>query len=222
MNYSLREKCSRDGAPQRPISWTDTRRRLDDDRRRLRALLRASGSNLSLIGAFSAAYLCVWLHRISHYYYTNRCVCLAGVFWQLNMLLTGADISPAADIQGGLVIPHPAGVSITAIAGRNLTVMALSGIGCGMSEHRPDRLARAVPVLGDNVYLSYHAGIHGPVKIGNGAHISPGCIVTTDVDAHTTIAGPPVRWRRLTPWMKSGPRHRACTAGENRSTGDES
>lgn len=128
------------------------------------------------------AYACVWLHRLSHYLHRRGRVRPARVAWHLNLLLTGADICPSADLAGGLVIPHPAGVVLAGTAGRDLTIMAQAGLHGG-------------PILGDGVHLGAHAGVHGAVRVGNGVHVEPGCCVTTDISDHTTVDGPPPRFR---------------------------
>lgn len=138
------------------------------------------------------AYACVWLYRVSHYFHERRRARLARFIWNLNVLVTGADLSVSADVGGGLVIPHPAGVSISGTAGRNLTVMALAGIG-GEVTGSADGPEPGLPALGDDVSLAHRAGIRGPVRIGDGVRISAGCIVTTDVEAGVTIGVPPLR-----------------------------
>ncbi len=181
-------------APRPPVTWRETRLRLRRDRERLRSVLTAgSGSFLSLL---FPAYICVWLHRISHYMHGRRRFRLARFFWNLNLILTGADIGPSAELQGGLVIPHPAGVLIRGSAGRNLTVLAQAGISGGLPDVATGEDPSAAPTLGDDVHISHQAGVHGAVRIGSGVSIAPGCIVTGDVEDHAAVSGPPARIRR--------------------------
>ena len=108
--------------------------------------------------------------------------------WQLNVVFTGADIDPSTDAAGGLVIPYPAGVSIAGTAGHDLTVMALACVDRVPSDG--SEIEPEPPVLGDGVVLGHKAMVCGPVRVGNGVHITPGCVVTTDVEAHTVVASP--------------------------------
>ncbi|MDP6417078.1 MAG: hypothetical protein QGG54_18880, partial [Gammaproteobacteria bacterium] len=139
---------------------------------------------------FSPAWLCVWFHRLSHYCYHRRWNRLSRIFWQLNVMVTGADINPSSDLGAGLVIPYPAGISIHASSGRNLTVMGLCAISGGLSEIPGMPGPQGRPLLGDDVYLSYHSGAYGPVRIGNHVRLDPGCYVSEDVPDDTRMVGP--------------------------------
>jgi serine O-acetyltransferase len=142
-----------------PITWRETRQRLTADRARIREALRAPAAEGSFMRLLFPGYLCVWLFRCSHYCYARGRRRLARVFWTLNVFLTGADIAPASEIRGGLYIPHPAGVTLNCKAGRNLTVMALSGTGPVYG--RNGEVLERLPVLGDTVTLQHHSGIYG-------------------------------------------------------------
>lgn len=161
-----------DPVPQR---WREVRSRLREDRRRLRSV--SGDSRASRLG-----YLAVWLHRLSHYRYSNGGKFSARLFWQLNLHLTGADIDPATQAAGGLVIPHPAGITLHAVAGRDLTLLAMASVGPEPSGPRP-RLA-------DHVMLEPQALVYGPVSIGEHARLTSGCVVTSDVAARTVVVAP--------------------------------
>jgi serine O-acetyltransferase len=180
-----------DDAPQ---SWRDVRRRLREDRQRLREVLDRNGMHGSIARLIFPAYTCVWLFRWAHYFARNRHRRLARACWLINVYLTGADITPRAQIGGGLYIPHPAGVAIHCRAGRCLTVMAAAGIGPGA----PDGPTDAVPDIGHNVCVSYHSGIYGPVRIGDNVYIAPGCIVDYNVADSVALVGAPPDIRQST------------------------
>lgn len=177
-----------------PITWRETRRRLAADRARIRDALSEPGAEGSFARMLFPAYLCVWLHRWSHYCFARGRRRLARAIWSLNVFLTGADIAPASEIGGGLYIPHPACVTLHCRAGRDLTVMAQSGAGpvYGKSGEVMERL----PVLGDSVTLQHHSGVYGAARAGSGVFIAAGCIVSGQIADRCVLTARPLRIRR--------------------------
>jgi serine O-acetyltransferase len=47
--------------------------------------------------------------------------------------------------------------------------------------------------IGDDVSVGAHAVLLGPIRVGTGARIGAGPIVTRDVAPHTTVVGNPAR-----------------------------
>lgn len=176
------------------ITWRETRQRLAADRARIRAALRAPESEGSFMRLLFPGYLCVWLFRCSHYCYARGWRRLARALWTLNVFLTGADIAPASEIGGGLYIPHPAGVTLNCKAGRNLTVMALSG--AGPVYGRNGEVLERIPVLGDTVTLQHHSGVYGAARVGSGVFIAAGCIATGQVADGSVLAARPLKIKR--------------------------
>jgi serine O-acetyltransferase len=129
---------------------------------------------------------------VSHYLHRRKLTRLASLFWQLNQALTGADIHPRADLGGGLLIPHPAGVTLDGRAGRNLVVLALSGIEPAAPASASGPAAR-LPELGDDVELGPQAVVVGGVRVGSGARLGAGSVVREDVPAGATTRSGPVR-----------------------------
>ena len=175
------------------MTLEETRRRLRADRERLLDCLAQRGAPRAL--AFSPAWSCVRLHRYSHLLHTRGHPLLARLLWHLNLWLTGADISPASDLGEGLLIVHPFAVTIAGQAGRNLTIEGWGGMGGGLAM---DDIGAGpgLPVLGDDVRLDRSAMVLGPVHVGRGSRIGPGCTVVRDVEAGTEVAAPQPRVRR--------------------------
>ena len=173
------------------LAWSETRERLRADWQRLRSL-QPRGSDLAL--TFSASFLCVLLYRLSNHCYRADRRWLARVIWHLNTVLTGADISEPADLGPGLVVLHPPGVSVMGKAGRNLTLMASCGMGGELG--RDDNVAGwpGVPVLGDDVTLEPHAGVAGPVRVGDRVRVGACIFLTRDVPDDTWVESPRVRF----------------------------
>lgn len=165
-------------------AWEETRRRLRLDRERLEpGAPRFPG------------YVCVRLFRLSHYFHAIGRRRAARWLWLLNAYLTGADVSPACEIGGGLSLPLPAGVALYCRAGERLTVLAASGIGAPLSaDGRPRDLAEA-PQLGDDVVVSHHSGVYGAVTIGSGVWIMPGCIVARSAPDGVTLVPRRLKFR---------------------------
>lgn len=181
------------GTGPAPLTLAETRRRLRCDRARLIRCLRERGAGATV--AASPSWHAVRLHRYSRLCYVKGWRIMARLLWQVNLWLTGADISPSSDLGEGLVVLHPFGVTVTGAAGRNLMIEGLGGMGGGMSLLDVGA-GPGVPVLGDDVYIDRNAMVLGPVRVGDGAHIGPGCTVVRDLPAGSVVSLPPARIRR--------------------------
>jgi len=157
------------------------------DRRRLHELAtRADGTRPSRLALWYPSYASVWLHRIAHLLFARRRYFGARLVWQFAFWTTGVDINPASDLGGGLVILHPAAISVSCRAGRNLTLSALSGIGALHPRTEDVGAGPGFPMIGDDVTLGPHSGVMGPVRVGDRAHLI-GCIVKSDVPPDAVV-----------------------------------
>lgn len=172
------------------ITWSETFARIGADRRRLRQLteeLRGSAPGPLLL---HPSFVCVLLYRISNHFYRGGHRYIARFFWNLNVLLTGADISEPADIDAGLVVVSPAGTAIMGKAGRNLTVMPCAGIGGEVGRREDIGAGPGFSVIGDDVILEPHGGVLGPVKVGHRVRVPANVGLTQDVADDTILEGP--------------------------------
>lgn len=159
--------------------WQTVRDTFREDRRRL-GQYRHGGADVCCPPFLDPALWCVALYRISRAFFVRNHRFLARFFWHVNLLLTGADISPLSDIGPGFVVLHPVGVTVSGNAGRNYTVIAKGGMGAGMA--RQDIGAGlGLPVLDDRVSVAPGSMVLGPVRIGAGVSIPPGRIVVRDM-----------------------------------------
>ncbi len=113
---------------------------------------------------------------------------------QTARFLTGIEIHPAAQIEGGLFIDHGTGVVIgeTSIIGKNCTLyqgVTLGGTGKDTGKRHP--------TLCDNVMISAGAKILGPIVLGEGCKIGANSVVLKDVPAGATVVGIPGRVVRI-------------------------
>lgn len=106
----------------------------------------------------------------------------------------GIDMPSVVRAGPGLVIVHGWGTVVNreTIIGSNVTLF--NGVVIG----RKDRITPAgrhteYPIIGDDVWIGPHAIIVGGVKIGNGAIVGAGSVVTKDVPARSVVAGNPAK-----------------------------
>lgn len=174
---------------QEPLSFAKTRRLIAEDHRALERLCAAVPAASSL----PAARWCATLFRLSNHFQRHHCYRLAWWLWRLNVSITGADIDPRSWIGGGMAIPHPAGISIHVTAGRNMTVRALATLGAETALADDPWAITGRPVVGDDVEICAHASVHGPVRVGSGSRLGPGCRCTADVEPFARLEAPPPR-----------------------------
>ncbi|MEW6676498.1 MAG: serine acetyltransferase [Pseudomonadota bacterium] len=176
-----------------PLSFAETRRRMRGDCQALRQCLRARGLPDGAL-FWSPACQCVMLYRLSRHCHVRGWNLRARFFWQLNLWLTGADISPMSDLGEALLVIHPVAVTISGSAGRGLVVEGWGGMGGGL-DMADIGAGPGLPVLGDDVVLDHGAMVLGPVRVGHRVHIGAGCTVTRDIPDDSIVEEPPVRVR---------------------------
>lgn len=178
-----------------PITWKETRLRLRADRSRLRQVLEQQRGSAILL-SLHPSWICVLLHRVSHFFFRRGHRFVARFVWHLNVMLTGADISEPCDLGGGLLVVSPAGVSFMGSAGRNLTIMPLCGVGSELGRREDLGAGPGLPVLGDDVVLDPVSGVLGPIRVGDRVRVAAGTVVTRDVPSDTIVTGPSARFIR--------------------------
>jgi serine acetyltransferase len=198
----------RTGAP----AFAQLRRLIAEDRRALERLCDGDPPASPLL----AARLCAMLFRLSHHFQLHRRCRLAWCCWRLNVGLTGADIDPRSAIGSGLAIPHPVGISLHVTAGRNLTVRAFAGVGAETALAEDPWAVAGRPVLGKDVEICEHASVHGPVRVGDGARLGPGCKVMRDVAPGESLEAPAPRRMMVPMDEKSGASASVSSAGPAR------
>ena len=186
--------------PVNPMSWSQTREALRQDRARLAQVLAEVGRPAGAL-VFHPSYWCVLLYRLAHHFDRNGHNWLGRLCWHLNLVLTGADINPPAALGPGLVVLSPAGVAIMGTAGRNLTVMACAGMGGEIGRREDIGAGPGLALLGDDVVLGPHTGVLGPVRVGHRVHLRQGLVVTFDVADDQVVEGGRLRVlrRAMTP-----------------------
>lgn len=141
---------------------------------------------------FYPGVIALGLHRFAHWLWDGELHFLARMVNHFARAITAIDIHPGAKIGEHLFIDH--GFTVigeTAEIGNNVTIyqcVTLGGTspfdGIGGKRH---------PTLEDDVVLGSGAQVLGPIKIGKGARIGAGAVVTKEVAPGATMVGPVAR-----------------------------
>ena len=166
-------------------TWFEVRQRLRRDRERLRGLRGTNGLPLGIL-ALNPSYQCIWLHRVSNYFFRRNHRLLARFLWHLNLLLTGADIGPISEIGPGLLLVHPISTQIFGRLGADCTIWGHCGVGGGRS-NKDIGAGPGLPIIGDNVTLWPNSMVLGPVHLGDGVEVGPGCTIMRDLPPGTKV-----------------------------------
>jgi len=168
------------------ITWKETLERLKKDKSRILDGYDDTNPYKPVFLIFNPSYQSVLLHRISHYFFVNNHRILARLFWHLNLLITGADISPISDLGGGLLIISPLNVTIVGKIGENFTILSHGGLGGGLST-RDIGAGPGLPVVGDNVTIGFGGIILGSIEVRDGITTGVRTLITKDIKEKSTI-----------------------------------
>ncbi len=107
-----------------------------------------------------------------------------------NLALFGADFDPRAEVGPGLVVAHPAGVTIGhARVGSRVSLMGSVRVG-GAASGRPG--TPGAPVVGDGCFLM--AGVKVLAgTVGSGVVLGAGAVVVSDIAPEAVAIGDPAR-----------------------------
>jgi serine O-acetyltransferase len=98
----------------------------------------------------------------------------------------GLELSPSADVGGGLYIAHPVGCVIQAERiGENVTFIGPVTVGY--------RDSARWPRIDDEAYIGTGARILGGIELGAGCKVGANAVVLSDVAPKTTVVGSPAR-----------------------------
>ena len=100
----------------------------------------------------------------------------------------GLEISPGADIGGGLYIAHPIGTVIS-VQRMGVNCSLIAAITIGM------RNEWKFPTLGDGVFIGAGARVLGDITLGAGCQIGANAVVIKDVPPGATAVGIPAKVR---------------------------
>ena len=167
---------------QRPQSWWSQYRA--DVERTYEApptLLRSIAGFL-----FHAGLRATLLHRIAHRFWRRRALRpLAAVLKRAGTALTGAEIHPAAQLGGGVHLPHPTGVVIgpTVVIQGPATIFQQVTLGPRGAAGAPG----SGPRLGPYTSIYPGARVLGAIQLGARVQVGPNCVVYRSLADGTTV-----------------------------------
>jgi len=138
----------------------------------------------------------IWVHRISHYFWTHRAKTFARFISHIGRFLTGIEIHPGAIIGRRFFIDHGMGVVIGETSEIGNDVLLYQGVVLGGTSLEKKKRH---PTIRNNVVIGAGAIVLGPIEIGEGAKIGAGSVVIKDVPAGSTVVGVPGRVAGLHP-----------------------
>ena len=137
----------------------------------------------------------VWamgFHRVAHALYRADLFLMARIVNHFSRFLTAIDIHPGATIGKNLFIDHGfVVIGETSVIGDNVTIY--QGATLGGTNPTNGLAGKRHPTIGDNVIISLHAAVLGPITVGEGAKIGANSVVTKDVQAGSTMVGIPAK-----------------------------
>lgn len=137
----------------------------------------------------------VWalgLHRVAHALYRLDLFLLARIVNHFSRFLTAIDIHPGAKIGKNLFIDHGfVVIGETSEIGDNVTIY--QGATLGGTNPTDGIGGKRHPTIGDNVIISLHAAVLGPITVGEGAKIGANAVVTKNVQPGATMIGIPAK-----------------------------
>lgn len=150
-------------------------------------------STMEIILTYPGVHAIFW-YRIAHRLYKRRWFLLARIISQGTRFFTGIEIHPGATIGKCFFIDHGMGIVIgeTATIGNYVKMfhgVTLGGTGKEKGKRHPDIM--------DNVLLSHHCSVIGPITVGENTKIGARALVLRDLPANVTAVGIPaeiVRW----------------------------
>lgn len=136
--------------------------------------------------------LALGLHRIAHALYTWDLFLLARIVNHFSRFLTAIDIHPGAVIGRNFFVDHGfVVIGETSVIGDNVTIY--QGATLGGTNPTNGQGGKRHPTIGDNVVISLHAAVLGPIHVGEGAKIGANAVVTKDVPPGATMIGIPAK-----------------------------
>lgn len=143
---------------------------------------------------FKPGVMTVLLYRLSRFCFYHHLKVFCKLIGLIVQLVNTSEISPEADIGGGLVIADGGAVGIpgTAIIGENCTFMGLNTFTLGAMEDEPnpdDRIR-----VGNHCVFGVFTRVIRPVTLPDGTQVKPGSVVISSVKkTGQTLSGIPAR-----------------------------
>ncbi len=177
------------------VTWQETTIAIKADIKR-RLILGEHPVNMlaAICIMFKPGVMTVLLYRLSRFCFYNHLKAFCKMIGLLVQLINTSEISPQADIGGGLVIADGGAVGIpgTAIIGENCTFMGLNTFTLGAMEDEPNPDDRIT--VGNYCVFGVFTRVVRPVTLPDGTQVKPGSVVISSVKkTGQTLSGIPAR-----------------------------
>lgn len=172
------------------LSWAQTRALIRSDLARIASHMEEGASFSHRVYYFLLPGMqALFWHRIARHLYLRRWTRLARFIGLFATYLTRAELPPTTSIGPSALIAHATGVYLYGHIGARFTVQGEGGCGGGFGV---DDIGGGpgYPVIGDDVVLAFGAKVLGPVRLGDGVHVGPCALVTSDVPAGSLVMWP--------------------------------
>ena len=175
-----------------PLRWAETRALIRSDLDRLARHLNASSFTHRVYFFLLPGMQALFWHRISRYLLLRRWAKTARFLSLFALYLTRAEVPPTTSIGPSALIAHATGVHLFGRIGARFTIQGEGGLGGGFGV---DDIGGGpgYPVVGDDVVLAFGAKVLGSVRVGDGVHVGPCALVTSDVPAGALVMWPKPR-----------------------------
>jgi serine O-acetyltransferase len=170
-------------------TWSGARALMAAD---YRALMRHFGTEAEsswvrrLYWFLLPSYLGLALYRVAHWAHARGWRGLARLIYLFKVYLTRIEIAPETVIGPEMVISHASGVTLDGHIGARCHIFGQCNTGRSFTS-KDVGAGPGLPVLGDDIVIGYGAMVLGGVRVGHGARIGPGAVVTTDVPAGALV-----------------------------------
>jgi serine O-acetyltransferase len=133
---------------------------------------------------FNNGFQAVVCYRLARWFKKNGIPFFGPFFSRLGLLLTGVEISHAAEIGPGLMISHGTGIVIGGYTRIGQDVTLLHQVTLGSPS--PDRVPE-MPTIGDRVFIGAGAKLIGKITIGDDTFIGANAVVTRNIPAGSKV-----------------------------------
>jgi len=161
-------------------TWAQTRALIRSDFDRVADHLQQHSFAYRAYFFFLPGFQALFWYRLSRYLYLRGWRHAARLISLFSLYLTRAEVPPTTSIGPSALIAHATCVHVFGKIGARVTISGSGGFGGGFGVTDIGG-GPGYPVVGDDVELAYGAQVLGSVRIGHGAHVGPGALVTFDV-----------------------------------------
>lgn len=175
------------------LTWAQTRALIRSDLSRIVSHNEEAASFMRRVYYFLLPGMqALFWFRLSRHLYLRGWQKTARFVSLFALYLTRAEIPPTTSIGPSALIAHATGVNVFGRVGARVTIQGGGGCGGGFGT---DDIGGGpgYPVVGDDVVFAFGAKVLGPVRIGDGVHVGPCALVTSDVPDRSLVLWPKPR-----------------------------